>query len=97
MPDFVDAPRVTRPDLDADLDALSLDQALLDVEIANARVADLTQRLLEAGEQIRALNDAVEAERAGHAASAARLAQVESSQAYRLALKAHSVRTMLRR
>jgi hypothetical protein len=97
MPDFVDAPRVTRPELDADLDALSLDQALLDVEIANARVADLTQRLLEAGEQIRALTVALDAERAAHGASVARLAEMESSQAYRTALKLRSARSALRR
>jgi hypothetical protein len=97
MPDFVDAPRVTRPELDADLDALSLDQALLDVEIANARVADLTQRLLEAGEQIRALTGALDAERVAHGASVARLAEMESSQAYRMALKLRSARSALRR
>lgn len=97
MPDFVEAPRVTRPELGPDLDGLSLDQALLDVEIANARVADLTQRLLEAGEQIRSLTSALEGERAACGVLAARYAEVESSQAYRLALKLRSARSALRR
>jgi hypothetical protein len=35
-------------DLAGAMDALSLEQALLDTELANARVIDLTRRLLEA-------------------------------------------------
>jgi len=39
-------------DLEREMDRLSLEQALRDVEIANGRAIDLTQRLLEANEQI---------------------------------------------
>jgi hypothetical protein len=35
------------------LDQLSLESALLDVEVANARVADLTARLLELSAELR--------------------------------------------
>jgi predicted nucleic acid-binding Zn-ribbon protein len=41
--------------LGAEIDRLSLEQALRDFEVANARVVDLTRRLLEANEQIRQL------------------------------------------
>jgi hypothetical protein len=42
-------------DLAHELDRLSLTQALLDFEVANARVTDLTQRLIEASNEIAAL------------------------------------------
>jgi chromosome segregation ATPase len=42
-------------ELSQELDRLSLTQALLDFEVANARVADLTQRLIEASNEIAAL------------------------------------------
>ena len=45
----------TSADLSHELDRLSLTQALLDFEVANARVTDLTQRLIEASEEIAAL------------------------------------------
>lgn len=38
------------PDGALDLDAIALSQALIDFEVANARVLDLTQRLLESNE-----------------------------------------------
>ena len=43
--------------LEREMDRLSLDQALRDFEIANARVIDLTKRLLEANAQIRSLTE----------------------------------------
>jgi hypothetical protein len=45
----------TSADLSRELDRLSLTQALLDFEVANARVTDLTQRLIEASNEITAL------------------------------------------
>ena len=45
----------TSTDLSHELDRLSLTQALLDFEVANARVTDLTQRLIEASNEIAAL------------------------------------------
>jgi hypothetical protein len=48
-------------ELEREMDRLSLEQSLRDFEIANARVIDLTRRLLEANEQIWALQRQVEA------------------------------------
>jgi hypothetical protein len=45
----------TAIELHAELDRLSLSQALLDFEVANARVTDLTQRLMDAADEIVAL------------------------------------------
>ena len=45
----------TATELHAELDRLSLAQALLDFEVANARVTDLTQRLMDAADEIAAL------------------------------------------
>lgn len=42
-------------DIDREMDRLSLTQALVDFEVANARVTDLTQRLIEAANEIAAL------------------------------------------
>lgn len=39
-------------ELSAELDRLSLEQALIDFEVANARVRDLTQRLIAANHEI---------------------------------------------
>jgi hypothetical protein len=47
----------TSTDVGRELDRLSLSQALLDFEVANARVADLTQRLIEASNEIAALRE----------------------------------------
>ena len=44
-------------DLGRELDRLSLTQALLDFEVANARVTDLTQRLVGAANEIAALRE----------------------------------------
>ncbi|HEX2273127.1 MAG TPA: hypothetical protein VHG90_04545 [Acidimicrobiales bacterium] len=38
--------------IDQELDRLSLEQALRDVEIANARVVDLTQRLIRISDEL---------------------------------------------
>lgn len=47
--------------MSAQIDRLSLEQSLRDFEVANARVVDLTRRLLEANEQIRILEVKIEA------------------------------------
>ena len=57
------SPSVEPVDTTAALHALSLEQALLDTELANARVIDLTRRLLEAHaevERVRAQLDGLE-------------------------------------
>ncbi len=47
-------------ELSAQIDRLSLEQALLDVEVANARVLDLTARLVEANQRIATLSNDVD-------------------------------------
>jgi chromosome segregation ATPase len=42
-----------KAELKTEIDALSLTQALVDFELANARVLDLTARLVEANERVR--------------------------------------------
>lgn len=80
------------------LDRLNLTQALLDFELANARVLDLTARVVESNKRVLTLQAENEAHRlAADAAQAsimtlsARLAAVESSTAYRAAQKLSSL------
>jgi chromosome segregation ATPase len=51
-------------DLRSEIDALSLGQALVDFELANARVLDLTARLVEANERVRRFGRDADAARA---------------------------------
>ena len=46
--------------LEREMDRLSLEQALRDFEIANARAVDLTKRLIEANQQIKDLTAQIE-------------------------------------
>jgi hypothetical protein len=86
-------------DITTAMDALSLEQALLDTELANARVVDLTRRLLAAHadvERLRLQLDALErgelervkAERDELAAFKARLT---GSRVFKLAARARSL------
>ena len=52
--------------LETDMDRLSLQQALVDFEIANRRVIDLTNRLVEALEENRRLKRELELMRVRH-------------------------------
>ena len=90
------SPSVERVDITAAMDALSLEQALLDTELANARVIDHTRRLQEAhaeAERLRLQLDGLErgelervkAERDELAAYKARLT---GSRLYKLAQRA---------
>jgi hypothetical protein len=72
------------------LDQISLDQALLDFEVANARVIDLTKRLVEATDELVLLRHQTELLR--REVEAAR-----SSRAYRLAGEARTLIRILRR
>jgi TRAP-type mannitol/chloroaromatic compound transport system substrate-binding protein len=44
-------------ELSAQMDAINLEQALIDVEVANARVLDLTARLVESSARVSQLHD----------------------------------------
>lgn len=83
-----------------DMDRVSLEQALRDFEIANARVIDLTQRVITLTEQLRAaqheceqLRIEVRAARGEAAASEA----IRRSKAYRAAQQLGNLRAMIRR
>jgi predicted nucleic acid-binding Zn-ribbon protein len=67
------------------MDALSLEQALKDVDIANGRVVDLTQRLIAAQGQIADLQTALAQLEVKAADQRARYQRVTKSHAYRLA------------
>jgi hypothetical protein len=76
----------TSSELERQIDALSLNQALLDFELANARVLDLTARLVEANTRVmrhQGETDALRAEIAGFQArlDAAHTAATTSAQA----------------
>ncbi len=80
------------------LDRLNLTQALLDFELANARVLDLTARVVESNKRVLTLQAENEAHRlaadAAHTSivtMSARLAAVESSTTYRTAQKLSSL------
>jgi hypothetical protein len=67
-PSAVPEPGRTDSELERQIDALSLNQALLDFELANARVLDLTARLVEANTRVlrhQGETDALRAEIAG--------------------------------
>lgn len=80
-----------------DLDGISLAQALIDVEVANARVIDLTRRLTEQNRQLAVVRHEVESLRLHHADAAAQLAALTSSNTYRVVHLANRARRLLKR
>lgn len=84
-----------RTALEDEIDKLSLQQALVDFEVANARVIDLTHRLVEATETINQFRDELERLRVEHADLHAAHRRMQSSQAYRLADKIWNLRHAL--
>jgi hypothetical protein len=75
----------------ADLDEISLAQALLDVDIANARVIDLTKRLTTMSKELRRTTSDLQKSRLRNRKLVAELAELEelkSSRAFRSATAA---------
>jgi chromosome segregation ATPase len=66
-------------ELERQIDALSLNQALLDFELANARVLDLTARLVEANTRVMRYQSETDALRADLAGFQARLDAAHSA------------------
>jgi hypothetical protein len=114
-PDTTPAEEVSALTIDADeltrrLDRLNLTQALLDFELANARVLDLTARLVESNKRVLTLQngaDGVQAEldaarlglegaRRDIAELQRRLAEMEASTTYRVARKFGSLAKLRR-
>jgi hypothetical protein len=82
--------------LEEDLDRLSLTQALVDAEMATARVVDLTERLVDARQQIVNLRGELEHLRIEYTQYRVEQERAQSSAAYRLAAKIWAVRNALR-
>lgn len=74
-----DAPNV------ADLDQISLSQALLDFEVANARVIDLTKRLTAMNKELVKTTTALQKAQLRNRQMAAELKAIKQSRAFRSA------------
>ncbi len=81
--------------LEEELDRLSLTQALVDAEMATARVIDLTERLVDARQQIMNLRSELEHLRIEYAQYKAEQVRVQSSAAFRLASRIWAVRNAI--
>lgn len=82
--------------LTAELDRESLRQALLDFEVANARVLDLTQRLVESRATIAQLRSDLEEMRLDYSALQSQHHLVVTSRAYRIVDRLRAVKNALR-
>lgn len=82
--------------MEEELDRLSLAQALVDAEMATARVMDLTERLVDARQQLVRLRGELEHLRIEYVQYRVEQERVQSSRAYRLAAKIWAVRNALR-
>jgi hypothetical protein len=81
--------------LQEELDRLSLTQALVDAEMATARVIDLTERLVDAREQVVNLRSELEHLRIEYTQYKVEQELLKSSAAFRLADRIWTVRNAL--
>jgi hypothetical protein len=88
--------RSTVPEILGEIDRLSLEQALRDFEIANARVIDLTRRLIEVTDERNALADEVARLRIETRASRTQIDSIAASRSYKLAVRLVDIRRLLR-
>src|SRR3954447_23393413 len=72
----------------ADLDEISLAQALLDVDVANARVVDLTKRLTALTKELRQSTTELQKTKLRNRKIAAELDEIKGSRAFRSATTA---------
>jgi predicted nucleic acid-binding Zn-ribbon protein len=79
-----------------DLDQISLEQALRDFEVANARVVDLTQRVISLTRQLRDTQDEVERLRIEARSARAEAEAIKRSRAYNIARHLGDLRSILR-
>jgi hypothetical protein len=82
--------------MEEELDRLSLTQALVDAEMATARVMDLTERLVDARQQLVKLRGDLEHLRIEYVQYRVEQERVQSSAAFRLAAKIWALRNALR-
>lgn len=83
--------------LQSELDDLSLRQALVDFEVANARVLDLTRRLMEAQAEITELRSELDRECLEHGELIRVHQAMKSSFAFRTASKLWALRNAVGR
>ena len=99
MAEHSKTPRLTEPDTSArepvkntaDLDDISLAQALLDVDVANARVIDLTKRLTTLTKELRQTPTTCQKAKLRNRRLAAELDEIKGSRAFRSASAAQRV------
>jgi hypothetical protein len=95
-----DLTSVSRPtdttSLTEQMDRLSLEQALRDFELANARVLDLTQRIITATNEINSLRHQLESLRIEYAALVAHNEEMARSRAFKVARVLSDLRRTLR-
>lgn len=84
-------------ELEREMDRLSLEQAIRDFEIANARVVDLTQRLITSNDRAVQLQQDLDRTQTALVELNSQHQEVLGSQAYRLAALLRTVRNLLRR
>lgn len=82
-------------DLGAELDRLSLIQALHDFEVANARVVDLTQRLIGASRELATAREELVSLQREHEELRAVTERMKHSRAYKLATTIFAIRNAL--
>lgn len=82
-------------DLTEEMDRLALTQALHDVDVANARVIDLTQRLVGAGRELSALREELAALQREHDELRTRHEQMQRSRAFKLADRIWAIRNII--
>lgn len=82
-------------EIEHELDRLSLAQALRDFDVANARVMDLTQRLIAAGDELKFLREEMEGLRRQHDELRTTHEQMRRSKAFKLASRIWAVRNAL--
>jgi hypothetical protein len=87
----------TTDEVTAEIDRVSLAQALQDVEIANGRVMDLTQRLISANQEVVELRRALDEARVAQGALQRDNEEIRASAGYRIASRLWIVKTALRR
>jgi len=88
---------VVAPELERELDRLSVEQALRDFEIANARTIDVTQRLVDLSTEVRELREQLVSTQEALAASREENRAIRASATFRVAELTTKIRSRLRR
>lgn len=86
---------ISPTELERELDRLSLTQALRDFEVANARVMDLTQRLIAASNDLVAVRQELDTLRREHEELRSTHDQMRRSRAFKLANRIWAIRNAL--